>query len=176
MKRIITLTALVTLKSAFWGYDIDVVKAQGSCQPTVDNVAKEIRQKGTSVRILVYPPSNKEQLTNSRRIDTIIFVLATKATMSEYKKYVDIATNILYSKVLMKSYATRVFSSCGATGYVDFLMHKTDWRESFMMTDDGKLGFKRCADSPSQISHSTARISGVSSGLDGYCAYVVPDF
>jgi hypothetical protein len=96
--------------------------------------------------------------------------------MSEYKKYVDIATKILYSKVLMKSYASRVFSSCGATGYVNFLMHKTDCPVSFMMTDDGKLGFRSCADSPRQIPNLTLEISGVSPGLDGYCAYVVPNF
>jgi hypothetical protein len=53
MKRIIILTAIVTLKLAFWGYDVDTVKAQGSCQATVDNVAKEIHQKGTSVRVIV---------------------------------------------------------------------------------------------------------------------------
>ncbi|MBD2652870.1 hypothetical protein H6G45_05045 [Synechocystis sp. FACHB-383] len=162
LQRLVILFSITTFGSLV----IFPASAYASCQRTVNSVAEEIRQKRTSVRTDVYPPYDAEELANSSRVDTVLFVLATGATIPKYRRYGDVAANILYSKVLIKSYATRVFSSCDGTGYVTFLLHKTDWREGFMMTDNGRLGFKNCVDSPSKTSHLTTRISNINPGLD----------
>jgi hypothetical protein len=173
MKRIIALVGLATFSSFFWGVGVEPVNGQASCQATVDAVAREIKKKGTTVRVDVLPGGNDHgpHLDNMTRIGSISFAMAGTGRPNREDS---VAWNIVNSRILMKSYANRIFSRCGGTGYVSFWVANTGIYEGFGMTDGGTLAVEECSDNPRQIANRVSSVSGP--GPSGYCAYVIPDF
>ncbi|WLT40607.1 hypothetical protein NON20_25570 (plasmid) [Synechocystis sp. B12] len=178
MKMITTLIVLLTLSPIVWGEGIEPASAQASCQATVDAVAREIRKKGTTVSIHLFMESSwrekrgQDYLGNVKRVNAVEFYLNIRDEYIQPESIV--ASNILNSNVLMKSYANRIFTNCAGTGYVGFGMYRTSWGEDFGMTDDGILTYYKCSENSAEILNKISGLSGP--GMDGYCAYVVPNF
>ncbi|NJN75162.1 MAG: hypothetical protein HC796_01480 [Synechococcaceae cyanobacterium RL_1_2] len=145
-----------------------------SCQEKLNSVLEDIRGKGTGVEYRIHDDYESLNSTfgNTKRISRIHVVLNANRSSGRADS---VAANILSSPVLMKSYANQIFSHCGGTGNVDFNMDQTDWLASFVMKDNGVLGFEECSEYPYDLTQQ--RISQIyGPGLGGYCAYVVPDF
>jgi hypothetical protein len=174
MKRIIALVGLATLSSFFWGVGVEPVNGQASCQATVDAVTREMRKKGTNVDFDVYQGGRgyEPSLGNTVRVDHIVFGLGGTSRSDRAKS---VAWDIVYgSPVLLKGYASRIFSSCGGTGYVTFFVSNTGISTPFGMTDDGTFTVEQCSDNLNGIVNRVSSVGGPGPG--DYCAYVIPDF
>jgi len=173
MKSLLRLTAilgLLVLTPMGWG--MTSASAQASCQATVDAVAREIRKKGTNVDVYVYPGGDSaSELGNTTRIGSVVYGMSGVGSSNRQHS---VASNILHSKVLMKSYASRVFANCGGTGIVSFGENNSDWLESFGMTDNGTLAYEQCAQSPQELRNRLSSVWGPYQS--SYCAYVIPNF
>lgn len=186
MKRIIALIGLATFSSFFWGVGVEPVNGQASCQATVDTVLRDIKRRGVKVEFRVLMDGhdsysrNSESLNNARRKDYIVIDMIPNYFRND--KSVSIADNILESRVLLKSYATKIFQGCQGTGYVEIGRQEPTEAvlgynyEIFGMTDDGMLGFKSCEDNSSQLINTITKVEKVGYPDHGYCAYVIPDF
>lgn len=186
MKKITAFIISLVLFPVIWGEEITPVSAQASCQATVDVVIRDIKRKGVGANFIVNVNNpydewnyNDHNLRNSRRVDMIDITVNPKFTQG---RPLYIADNIIESKLLLKSYANRIFSSCLGTGYV--IIGKYEPTESvvgynyeaFGITDDSILGFKVCADSSSELINTISEVERVEYPEYGYCAYVIPDF
>jgi hypothetical protein len=169
MKQLTAFFSSLVLSPIVWIGNINPVSAQGSCQGTIDAVAREIRQKGAWVRLGMSNYTFYNAFNNSTRVNGVVIALKTGNNRQGY-----MGKNVLSSSVLLKSYATKIFNNCGGTGYIRFGADEGEVYLTFGMTDDGILTVEKCSENAREI---TNRISGVSGpGMDGYCAYVIPDF
>jgi hypothetical protein len=169
MRKITAFITSLMLSSIIWGEAMTPVSAQASCQDTVDVVVRDVRKRGGSVKIGMAEFDFYNALDNSKRVNGIVFAFRTYPG-----KVGHIGENILHSEVLLKSYVTKVFRACGGTGYIRFGPDgsSSDW--SFGMTDSGILTIEDCANSPEELINTISSIEGP--GMNGYCAYAIPDF
>lgn len=145
------------------------VYSQSSCQATVDSVIKEIKQKGIP-KVLFSLSKSHGGLTNPAGQDVIWLTFTASNSKSENR-----IADLLESKLLMKSWAVRIFKQCGNTGYITFGQTATDWSKDFAMGKDGILFITECTDSPNQLVNPDSEPS-FSPLFDGYCAWVPVTF
>ncbi len=88
--------------------------SQSSCQATVDSVIKEIKQKGIP-KVLLSLSKSDSGLTNPVGKNVISLTFTASNSKSENR-----IADVLGSKLLMKSWAVRIFKQCGNTGYITF--------------------------------------------------------
>jgi hypothetical protein len=144
------------------------VYSQSSCQATVDSVIKEIKQKG--VPKVLFSLSKFSGLTNPSSQDAILLTFTASNSKSQNR-----IADLLGSKLLMKSWAVRIFKQCGNTGYITFGQTATDWSTDFAMGKDGTLFITECANSPNELVNPDSE--PFQSLLDdGYCAWVPVTF
>ncbi|MFM6519039.1 MAG: hypothetical protein ACKPIC_21510, partial [Microcystis panniformis] len=62
-----------------------------------------------------------------------------------------IVSNIMASRVLMKSYADRIVSNCQDIAVVMFGADQTDWGADFAIQSDGKTRLRDCIPSGSNL-------------------------
>ena len=145
------------------------VYSQSSCQATVDSVIREIKQKGIP-KVLFSLSKSHSGLTNPVSQDAIFLTFTASNSKSQNR-----IADLLGSKLLMKSWAVRIFKQCGNTGYITFGQTATDWGTDFAIGKDGTLFITECANSPNKLVNPDSE-PWQSLLEDGYCAWVPVTF
>jgi len=116
------------------------LKAQSRCQAIINSIVNEIESKGVR-RVIV----EKGTITNpgnpTNRKDELMLLLSSyldNTGTSGDQRSGWIVSNIMASRVLMKSYADRIVSNCQDIAVVAFVAGGSDWRIEFAIQSDGK--------------------------------------
>lgn len=117
--------------------NVKFVKAQSSCQATIDEIAMDIKKKGTTVSITKYPIF-LEFLGdyNIKRIGRIDISLNPEESRGRRN---NTARDIIYSKVLVSSYINKIFDSCMDVGMIFIGLYRQKEEYYGMMDDNNSL-------------------------------------
>ncbi|MBE9261286.1 hypothetical protein IQ224_03305 [Microcystis sp. LEGE 00066] len=116
------------------------VKAQSRCQAAINSIVNEIESKGVK-KVIVEKGTVTNQGNPTNRKDELILLLSSyldNTGTSGDQRSGWIVSNIMASRVLMKSYADRIVSNCQDIAVVAFVAGGSDWRIEFAIQSDGK--------------------------------------
>ncbi|CCI20527.1 Similarity [Microcystis aeruginosa PCC 9807] len=116
------------------------VKAQSRCQATINSIVNEIESKGVK-KVIVEKGTVTNQGNPTNRKDELMLLLSSyldNTGTSGDQRSGWIVSNIMASRVLMKSYADRIVSNCQDIAVVAFVAGGSDWRIEFAIQSDGK--------------------------------------
>ncbi|CCI09159.1 hypothetical protein [Microcystis aeruginosa] len=116
------------------------LKAQSCCQATINSIVNEIESKGVR-KVIVEKGTVTNQGNPTNRKDELILLLSSyldNTGTSGDQRSGWIVSNIMASRVLMKSYADRIVSNCQDIAVVAFVAGGSDWRIEFAIQSDGK--------------------------------------
>jgi len=137
MKKINFILSIFILSQL--GFSLPL-KAQSRCQAIINSIVNEIESKGVR-RVIV----EKGTITNpgnpTNRKDELMLLLSSyldNTGTSGDQRSGWIVSNIMASRVLMKSYADRIVSNCQDIAVVAFVAGGSDWRIEFAIQSDGK--------------------------------------
>lgn len=129
------------------------VKAQSSCQATINSLVNEIESKGVRRVILTKRTvTNQGNLTN--RKDELMLLLSSyldNTGTSADQRSGWIVDNMMNSLVLMKSYADRIVSNCQDIAAVKFIAHGSDYIQEFAIQSNGKTRLRDCINSDTRL-------------------------
>jgi len=116
------------------------LKAQSRCQATINSIVNEIESKGVR-KVIVEKGTVTNQGNPTNRKDELMLLLSSyldNTGTSGDQRSGWIVSNIMASRVLMKSYADRIVSNCQDIAVVAFVAGGSDWRIEFAIQSDGK--------------------------------------
>ncbi|AKV67135.1 MULTISPECIES: hypothetical protein [Microcystis] len=129
------------------------LKAQSRCQATINSVVNEIESKGVR-KVIVEKGSVTNQGNPTNRKNELMLLLSSyldNTGTSGDQRSGWIVSNIMASRVLMKSYADRIVSNCQDIAVVAFVAGGSDWRIEFAIQSDGKTRLRDCIPSGSNL-------------------------
>ena len=116
------------------------LKAQSRCQAIINSIVNEIESKGVR-KVIVEKGTVTNQGNPTNRKDELMLLLSSyldNTGTSGDQRSGWIVSNIMASRVLMKSYADRIVSNCQDIAVVAFVAGGSDWRIEFAIQSDGK--------------------------------------
>lgn len=137
MKKINFILSIFILSQL--GFSLPL-KAQSRCQATINSIVNEIESKGVR-RVIVEKGTVTNQGNPTNRKDELMLLLSSyldNTGTSGDQRSGWIVSNIMASRVLMKSYADRIVSNCQDIAVVAFVAGGSDWRIEFAIQSDGK--------------------------------------
>ena len=129
------------------------LKAQSRCQAIINSIVNEIESKGVR-RVIVEKGTVTNQGNPTNRKDELMLLLSSyldNTGTSGDQRSGWIVSNIMASRVLMKSYADRIVSNCQDIAVVAFVAGGSDWRIEFAIQSDGKTRLRDCIPSGSNL-------------------------
>ncbi|GBD55045.1 hypothetical protein D3800_12270 [Microcystis aeruginosa NIES-298] len=137
MKKINFILSIFILSQL--GFSLPL-KAQSRCQATINSIVNEIESKGVR-KVIVEKGTVTNQGNPTNRKDELMLLLSSyldNTGTSGDQRSGWIVSNIMASRVLMKSYADRIVSNCQDIAVVAFVAGGSDWRIEFAIQSDGK--------------------------------------
>ena len=149
MKNINFILSILILSQL--GFSLPV-KAQSSCQTTLNSVINELKAKGVR-RVIVDKRTVQNQGNPTNRTNEIGFALSpyNESYTSVDKRSSSMIDNIISSPVLIKSYADRIVSNCQDIAVVIFGPDQTESAAAFAIQSDGKTQPRQCIPSGSNL-------------------------
>ncbi|MCA2622954.1 MAG: hypothetical protein IM507_19585 [Microcystis sp. M20BS1] len=150
MKKINFILSIFILSQL--GFSLPL-KAQSRCQATINSIVNEIESKGVR-RVIVEKGTVTNQGNPTNRKDELILLLSSyldNTGTSGDQRSGWIVSNIMASRVLMKSYADRIVSNCQDIAAVKFIAHGSDYIQEFAIQSDGKPRLRDCIDSDTRL-------------------------
>jgi hypothetical protein len=131
MKRVKLVLCIFMLSQV--GFTLPV-KAQSSCQATINSVVNELQSKGVK-RVLVDKENIRFQGNPTNRKDLLKLGLSpyNASYTSVDQRISSIITNIMNSPVLLTSYADRIVSNCKNIAVVMFGLDQSDAGINFVI-------------------------------------------
>jgi len=137
MKKINFILSIFILSQL--GFSLPL-KAQSRCQAIINSIVNEIESKGVR-KVIVEKGTVTNQGNPTNRKDELMLLLSSyldNTGTSGDQRSGWIVSNIMASRVLMKSYADRIVSNCQDIAVVAFVAGGSDWRIEFAIQSDGK--------------------------------------
>ena len=150
MKKINFILSIFILSQL--GFSLPL-KAQSRCQATINSIVNEIESKGVR-KVIVEKGTVTNQGNPTNRKDELMLLLSSyldNTGTSGDQRSGWIVSNIMASRVLMKSYADRIVSNCQDIAVVAFVAGGSDWRIEFAIQSDGKTRLRDCIPSGSNL-------------------------
>jgi len=129
------------------------LKAQSRCQATINSIVNEIESKGVR-KVIVEKGTVTNQGNPTNRKDELMLLLSSyldNTGTSGDQRSGWIVSNIMASRVLMKSYADRIVSNCQDIAVVIFGIDQTESGPEFAIQSDGKTRPRDCIPSGSNL-------------------------
>ena len=123
------------------------VNAQSSCQAAINSVVNDIKSKG--VRTVSTEERNvpKAYRGNPTNRNTELWLIMGSYNRNETnfdQRSSAIISNIMHSKVLMKTYADRIVANCSNYAVVSIGEEASDWIEQYALQSNGKTKLRTC--------------------------------
>ncbi|WP_069791549.1 hypothetical protein A5482_014640 (plasmid) [Cyanobacterium sp. IPPAS B-1200] len=132
-----------------------MIVAQSNCQATVNGVIREINRKGVTTvnqRVLQGTANENNYGNPTDRTDEISIVMGNHNSSNNERHRI---ADILYSAVLMNSWANTIVKECGSTAVVSFGLNFSGWNMSYAIQADGKTTPRDCR----EPGYSTRRLA-----------------